>query len=91
MNAEQVTAEQVTIAKAELAQVRDRWMRRPGVTALDVGLRRKAGQLTDEVAVRVHVSKKRPIDQIPPDERFPSHLGEVPVDVIEASYGPETG
>lgn len=83
---------QVTVqaANAELEKVRSDWMKRPGVTALDVGYKYVAGQPTDQVAVRVHVQRKLPLDQIPGHDRFPTHLGTVAVDVIEASYGPQT-
>lgn len=80
----------VAAAQAELAKVRNDWQRRPGVTALDVGLKRQAGRPTGDVAVRVFVEKKRPKKELPANEIFPTHLGQVPVDVIEASFGLES-
>jgi hypothetical protein len=84
-----MTEDIVERAKQELAKVRDRWLARPDVTAVDVGLRRKDGQLTDEVAIRVHVRKRSDSDPVTEDEPFPEMLGGVPVDVIEATYGLE--
>lgn len=74
-------------AEAELMKVQGDWLKRPGVTAVDVGLKFKDGQLTDQIAVRVHVRRKLAPESLPPEEVFPERLGRVPVDVIEASYG----
>ena len=76
-------------AEAELMKVRGDWLKRPGVTAVDIGLRFEHGQMTNQIAVRVHVRRKRAPESLPPEEIFPERLGRVPVDVIEASYGLE--
>ena len=76
-------------AATELKKVQGDWLKRPGVTAVDVGLKFTDGQLTNQIAVRVHVRRKLAADDLPPGEIFPESLGRVPVDVIEASYGPQ--
>ena len=83
--------EKIAEAEAELRKVRDDWLRRPEVTAVDVGFRYQDGRRTDEIAVRVHVRSRDEIERLPPEHRFPSKLGAVPVDIIEATYGLERG
>jgi len=74
----------------ELNKVRKEWLKRPGVTAVDVGYKIKGGELTDEVAIRVHVQRKLPPEAVPEHELFPERLGKFSVDVIEATYGLQT-
>jgi hypothetical protein len=83
--------EKIAEAEAELRKVRDDWLRRPEVTAVDVGFRYQDGRRTDEIAVRVHVRSRDEIERLPPEQRFPAKLGAVPVDIIEATYGLERG
>ncbi len=82
------TADLDAMAKA-LDGVRQNWLKRPGVTAVDVGFRWKAGKPTDGLAVRVHVRRKLPKAALPPNEVFPEYLGPYEVDVLEAEYGPQ--
>jgi hypothetical protein len=81
---------EVNAAVAELDRVRDEWLRRPGVTAVDVGYKIKDDEITDELAIRVHVRRKLPPEALEEWERFPEQLGRFSVDVIEADYGPQT-
>jgi len=84
------------VAKAiqRMDGLRREWLGRPGVTAVDVGYRIKNGQLTGELALRVHVERKLPDQELSKHERFnvkgtsPKTIGGVPVDVIEATYVP---
>ena len=85
-----ISDEEVTSAKNELAKVRKEWLRRPGVTAVDVGYKMVGGQLRDELAIRVHVKRKRSREELNEGEVFPSHLGRFAVDVIEADYKPQS-
>lgn len=78
-----------------LETVRRRWMRRPGVSAVDVGYRIVGGQLReDELALRVHVVRKLPLGQVPEGERFndgeTEYVGRFPVDVLEVAYEPSS-
>ncbi len=81
-------------AIAALDSVRRQWLRRPGVTAVDVGFKIKDDKLTDEVAIRVHVARKIAAGELAATEVFnetgktPKKIGGFPVDVIEAQYGP---
>ena len=85
-----VSEQDVAEATAEIEKVRKDWMRRPGVTALDVGYKIKRGQLTTDLAVRVHVKRKLPKEALAPHDVFPERLGRFKVDVIEAEYGPQS-
>lgn len=85
---------EVAEAIEALDTVRRNWLRRPGVTAVDVGYKISKSKMTDEVAVRVHVARKLPSAEISKAELFNetgkkvSKIGGFPVDVIEAQYGP---
>lgn len=80
---------ELNAALGELDKVRERWLKRPGVTAIDVGYRVKGGRLTDELAIRVHVKRKLPREALNEDDLFPGRLGDFVVDIIEAEYGPQ--
>jgi endonuclease G len=45
--------------------------------------------MTPQVAVRVHVQRKKPVAELSADELFPRELDGVPIDVIEAVYRPQ--
>ncbi len=85
---------QVTEAIEALDTVRRSWLRRPGVTAVDVGFKISGSKMTDDLAVRVHVARKLPSSELSKSEVFnetgqkDSKVGGFPVDVIEAQYGP---
>jgi hypothetical protein len=88
------TKKVVEDATAALDTVRREWLRRPGVTAVDIGYKIKGDKLTDDIAVRVHVARKIPAAELANSEVFnetgktPKRVGGFPVDVIEATYGP---
>ena len=86
---ETIPESEVQAAIAELDKVRGDLMRRPGVTAVDVGLRYRGGELTHELAIRVHVARKLPPEALGEDQLLPEALGRFPVDVIEAAYEPQ--
>ncbi len=86
---ETIPESEVQAAVAELDKVRARLMERPAVTAVDVGLRYREGQLTDELAIRVHVARKLPRESLAAEQLLPETLGRFPVDVIEAAYEPQ--
>lgn len=79
--------EAMSHAENVLQKVHDEWMQRSGVTAVDLGFKWSHGKMTDRLAIRVHVNKKRPLSEIDEAERFPEEVDGVPVDVIEATYG----
>ncbi|HEX2030985.1 MAG TPA: hypothetical protein VHL78_06260 [Actinomycetota bacterium] len=88
-----VPESQVEQAIGQLDQVRTEWLRRPGVTGVDVGFKIRGDELTQELAVRVHVERKLPPEALAAHEVFSTEgqterLGEFPIDVIEAAYGP---
>jgi endonuclease G len=80
------------LARAEkvLELVRDEWLRRPGVTAVDLGFKWSKGEMTDVVSLRVHVARKRDTADLSEAELFPREIDGVPIDVIAASYAPQT-
>jgi hypothetical protein len=56
----------------------------PGVNAVDVGYKYTNGQRTDEVVIRVHVSKKK--KNVPADQMIPAEINGIKTDVIEGTY-----
>lgn len=87
------TKKSVDEAIAQLDTVRREWLRRPGVTAVDVGFKIKNDVMTDDVAVRVHVERKIPATELARHEVFNEtgkavkKVGGFPIDVIEGVYG----
>lgn len=79
--------EEMEHAQDVLERVRGDWLERPGVTAVDLGFKWSAGAMVNKLAIRVHVSQKRPIADLTPDELFPKEVEGVAIDVIEATYG----
>jgi hypothetical protein len=79
------------IAKAEriLESVKDDWLDRPGVVAVDLGFRWSKGEMTSELSIRVHVVDKKPASQLSDEEIFPEEIGGITVDIIEAYYVPQ--
>ena len=63
-----------------LAQNRNYLLSFPGVDNVDVGYRWEGGDLTDEVAIRVHVRTKR--SQLAPEDCVPCRLAGFVVDVV---------
>ena len=86
----EINPEEITRAELVLESVRLEWMERPGVTAIDLGFMWQDGTMTDKLSIRVHVAKKKSRDQLGEGELFPEEIDGVPVDVIEASYAPQT-
>ena len=74
----------------DLRAIKDRaeadLMKRPGVTAVDVGYRYVGGQKTNDVAIRVHVEKKKDLKDLKPEEVIPATIEGAPTDVVERRY-----
>jgi hypothetical protein len=83
----QITPEAMAKAERVLARVRQDWLQRPGVTAVDLGFEWTNGAMTPVLALRVHVSRKKALTELTPQEVFPEMVEGIPVDVIEATYG----
>ena len=58
-------------------------LRLPNVVGLGIGLRKRHGDPTGELALVVMVSRKVPSAELAPAERIPSEIDGVPVDVQE--------
>jgi hypothetical protein len=75
----------------ELIAIKERveaqFLSAPGVTAVDVGYKEVGGQLTDQVAIRVHVAQKT--DNVPDDQRVPAEIEGAVTDVLERRYEPQ--
>ncbi|MFJ3303406.1 hypothetical protein ACIPSA_09820 [Streptomyces sp. NPDC086549] len=65
-------------------QVEQHYIDQPGVTGIDVGYKEVGGELTDQIAVRVHVARKT--DDIPADQRVPEEIHGAVTDVVERVY-----
>lgn len=62
---------------------RDQLLALPNVVGLGVGLRQKEGEWTDTVALIVMVKQKLPLESLAADQRIPSEIDGIPVDVQE--------
>ncbi len=58
-------------------------MKIPGVHGTSIGLKSVGGKLTRKFAIVIHLTKKRPAAEVPPDERIPKQIDGFPTDVIE--------
>ncbi len=79
--------EQMEKATAVLNTVREEWLAREGVTAVDLGFKWSEGLMTGKLSIRVHVSQKKPLSELSEAEMFPKEIDGIPVDVLEAEYG----
>jgi len=59
-------------------------LKRPGVTAVDVGFKYVGGKRTDEVSIRVFVEKKK--KTVAKSEQIPETINGIKTDVIERKY-----
>lgn len=82
-----VSQEEMNKAEAALAKVRNEWLQREGVTAVDLGFKWSKGEMTGQVSIRVHVEKKKAEEELTETDLFPKEVDGVPVDVLEATYG----
>jgi hypothetical protein len=76
---------QATLEKAQAvkAAYQNELLAKPNVVGVGIGLRHKEGRRTDEVGIVVMVDHKLPIALLLPEERIPSEIEGVPVDVKE--------
>lgn len=66
-----------------------RFLRRPYVAGLSVGYARRGGQITDELAICIHVGNKLPDSQLTAAQRLPRTIRGVRVDVVEMLLEPQ--
>ena len=59
---------------------------RANVEGVGVGLRMRAGELTDEVVLVVMVTRKVPRSQLAPEDFVPPEIEGVPVDIQEIGH-----
>jgi hypothetical protein len=85
-----ISPEEMEKAQEVLEAVRDEWLQRPGVTAVDLGFKWSQGEMTNRLAIRVHVARKKASWELAAGELFPKEVDGVLVDVIEATYAPQT-
>jgi len=68
--------------QALFPQVREELLKIPGVLKVTIGIKEKEKRLTGEVVFRVYVEEKKPLDQIPPEQRVPKTIRGVNTDVL---------
>lgn len=82
-----IKPEEMEKAQAVLEKVQAEWLARAGVTAVDLGFKWSDGQMTGQLAIRVHLALKKPLAELSEAELFPKEVDGIPVDIIEATYG----
>ncbi len=65
-------------------QYADEWLKYDNVYGIGVGYKIRDGKETDEIGIIVYTTKKKPKNQIVPQQVLPAFIGEVPIDVVEA-------
>lgn len=75
--------------QAVLRRHEEELMAIPGVIAVGVGLRKRAGQITNELALVITVLQKKRPEELDPREHLPAEIEGVPVDIQET--GPVIG
>lgn len=63
-----------------------RYAHRSNVTGIDIGYKRSEGEVTDVLAIRLHVKEKIPASALEAAELFPEEIDGFPVDVIQGNY-----
>jgi hypothetical protein len=64
--------------------------RYPNVVGVGLGCKERKGAVTEEVAFRVYVRRKKPVSQLEKSALLPSAYHGVPTDVVNASSGAQT-
>jgi hypothetical protein len=59
-----------------------------GIVGVDFGYAYEDETPTGETAIRYHVARKKPLRNLPPEERLPKRIGGKRVDVIESGFKP---
>ncbi|MGI9543305.1 MAG: hypothetical protein ACR2MX_08600, partial [Cyclobacteriaceae bacterium] len=65
-----------------LPHIREQFGKLPGVYIIGLGAKQKAGEILKEWAFRFYVSQKRPLKEVPDNERIPLEIFGVQTDVI---------
>lgn len=75
------------ILKQKIAQVQaehgQSLLVKANVTGVGIGFKRQDGKRTDQMALVVMVKEKVPLDSLAPEDRIPSEIDGIPVDVQE--------
>ncbi|OED49253.1 hypothetical protein AB838_07790 [Rhodobacteraceae bacterium (ex Bugula neritina AB1)] len=82
-NAKKPTSAQLDAAMKNVMQ---QFGHRANFSGVDRGYRYVKGKRTDEVVVRVHVTRKLPESELEAADVFPKQIDGVPLDVIEGDY-----
>lgn len=77
---------QMAAAISSKKDVEARLLKMPGVTAVDVGYKYVDGKPTNELAIRIHVAKKK--KQVSEKEKIPATIDGIKTDVLEEVYVP---
>ena len=67
--------------KASLERHKQELLQLPNVLGVGVGPKVVAGDPTDQMAIKVFVSRKVPVEELKPDECVPASLDGFPTDV----------
>ena len=57
----------------------------PGVHGVGVGHKSTGGEYTDELSIKVYVTRKKPLSETPPAELIPPEIDGVKTDVVESN------
>jgi hypothetical protein len=78
----EVGPQECALVRAVLERHRERLMALGGVHRVDIGFKSVGGQLTDELAIRVHVAAKVPLQRLAAADVPPEEIERIPLDVL---------
>lgn len=82
---EEISPAQMSNLLDILKRYQDSLMAYKGVYKVDVGYRWKAGKMTGEIALRVHVKNKQPKENLENNDIVPEEIENIPIDVIQSN------
>ena len=91
LKSEQEFQKEIRRVEPKLPEARRLLKNIPGVIDVTIGIKETGGQATNEVAFHVFVDKKKNLQDLPPEQRIPPQILDVPTDVIpQEIFEPET-
>lgn len=68
---------------AKKAQIEAEFLGKPGIHSVAIGHKQVKGVATNELAITVFTTKKKPIEELDADEIIPKFYAGIPTDVVE--------
>ena len=83
----EVHSGECALVREVLDRHRERLLALGGVHRIGIGFKTVGGQMTDELAIRLYVADKVPLQRLAPADRSPEEIERIPVDVVVTRPG----